>query len=557
MSAEHSQTEGAAGAQGSAGARPHDVLEVLAEFELGLESLKTLCAQRQELQVQLEERKADLDRREGVIAQAERLQRENEVRASELEKARGLLEADRREFDAEAERRLAEVESRRADLESRSAELGDRADRIAAQLEEIAARENALSQQHEALGAERKAAEGLRAALAAKDAELVRRDSQARALAEELSRLKSAAASEGSQARAKAEEYGRLAGEHAAKAEELSAQVASLREQLAIVEESRTTGEERIAELESLLRQEREQAATRPAAWDPPQTWVEKRKRRLAKYREAVHRQSLKVRKAGEALKKRYEQCEQVLSMRAELFSVRERVLEAERRVQKRKAGATAAVIVFCAAATVAVLGALSWAVSRQVAPAMFEATSMIGADGRGRELNEAELEEWTRFHEQLLQDPVFHSAAADRYRRQGVPELGEPAAVAGMIRERLTTEAVEEGTLTLRLRAEGSARTERDLDLLTSALASHANAEQQRRIDGGVTKVAQAAKAGAEPIDQMRNIYALAGTGGGSLIAGLMGIVAWRRLSRAKTAFEMDNHINQTLGSPKFASIS
>lgn len=623
MSSEQVKSEG--NAAEPRGAAKQDVLSVLSEFELGLESLKTLYKQRQELQGQLEAREAEVSKREqaaarsseeiqGLIAKFEQDRKGFDARAAEVETGRKHLEEERQDFDQEAERRLGEIESKRRAVEEESKALTAHAEQIAGQLEDIARRENELASEREKLSAERRSAESLRGAVASKDAELVRRDTQLRALGEAVTQLRKdlAAAeelrdeitgreeqlrSEIKQLREQASAKGGESSERERQLESLITQLRSriettiaeqekrekqlqatidelkaqleqaagegaesdetrrLRDGLAAAKQELKSAGEHARALDAALREAR--AGKGDAGGASSEEWVLRRKARLGQYRTALRRQSEKVRKASDALKKRYEQCEQVLSMRAELFVIRERVVEAERRAQRRRSTTTAAVIMFCIVGTLAIVGTLSWAISRQVVPATFEATSVLEADGRGRELNEAELDEWVRFHQQLLNDPIFHADAAERFKRQGLADLGDPGVIAKLIKESLKTETLRDGTLTMRLREEGASRTERDLDILTASLAAEANAQQQRRVDGGVTKVKQSAKAGADPVDQTQNIYALVMTGVGALVSGLIGVLTWGRLSRAKSAFEMDNQINESLNSPKFAKIS
>ncbi|NUQ67223.1 MAG: hypothetical protein HUU18_02935 [Phycisphaerales bacterium] len=596
-----------------------DVMRVLAEFELGLESLKTLYAQRQALQAEVEERLGKVEAREAELREQEaglvRAREELDATRQQIEKSRTEVSEDKADFEEEADKRLAEIERKRAENEARSRELGAQAEALASQLEDLSRRESGLSAQRESMLDEAKTLDQVRSQLAAREAELVRRDGQIRQLQEELARVREAAQASaqrgqesGSREQALAGEVMRLRGEVGALNETLSAgqaraetieaalrereaEAERLRDEVRALREAGTTND--TAELERViealrdrlkgeihsredLRHRLETADSELAAMTqrcaqaeaerahaptqgemPARTplWVENRKARLMRYRAAIADRSRKLRKAGEALTKRYEQCEQVLAMRADLYTARERIVEAEKRLSGRRAGTHAGAIVLSAVASVAIIATLSWAISRHVVPATFEASSVIAADGRGRELNDAELEEWQRFHEQLLKDPVFHSAASERFQRQGVEEYAQPAGVARLVSRSLRTESGVPGTLNLRLAAPGAPRAERDLEILTAALASQANAAQQRRIDGGVTKVEQSAKAGDQPIDNTQNLWALCMAGVGTVAAGLLGLVVWRRLSRVKSEFEADTHVTRTLDPARVAN--
>ena len=280
------------------------------------------------------------------------------------------------------------------------------------------------------------------------------------------------------------------------------------------------------------------------------------RRERLRRYRAAVRAQLEKVRKAGEIVKKRYEQAEQVLSHRAELAAIRERVIEAERATQAGRATTRVAQIIFFSVAVVAILGAMSWAVSRQISPAAFMAQSTISADGRGRDLLPAELDEWARFHEGVLKDPLFHEATSERFKRLGLAQLGTPVAVRDMINTSITTDDATPGQLHIRMIGTGADRTERVMEAFTSAFASFANSLQQKRIDGAATKVAQAASVGEEPIDNTRTYYALGILGAGFAVVSTAALGIWSRLARAKTSFELDQHVAAALVGTQWADL-
>jgi len=650
-----------------------DVLQVLSEFESGLESLKVLYAERKALEARLREREQELgDRADQVEARTRELGELSARLASsqaELESFRGLvaereaeLAARLRELDdtrqsktddlRRAEELLSqtrqELEVQRERLTRDAHALEDRSRALEETTAELDGKFKALAKDRESIIRERREAESLRAELSQQLDEIKRREAVARDQAPRIADLESRLAAAGATI---AQRDAAAAGLNATVAA-FEAQVAELR----LLNEATPVGEIEAREAEALARAEIAAAATRhanltdvtleyEALWTLERTEaaraalalaqrdqelaelegvldalrgrlkseiglrddaatraasssvaheeaaarvhglegelqalrteaeglrkrsakststgttaavhpavvkaLETRRRRLRRYRELVRGQAGKVRKAGDALKKRYEQCEQVMAQRAELAAARHKIIEAERRVQAQRAGGRAAAVLLCAVCILGILGGMSWAISSEVAPATFLATSVVRADGRGRELNPAELEEWQRFHEELIADPRFHEAAADRFKRQAVTTLSTPAQVAEMIRLRLTTESITPGELTLSLRDQGASRTARTLETFTAAFASNANASQQRRIDGGVTQVVQPAKAGTEPIDQTRTYWALSMLGGSAAAALLVSLLIYRRLAGAKTDFERDGHVASTL---------
>lgn len=325
--------------------------------------------------------------------------------------------------------------------------------------------------------------------------------------------------------------------------------------------EALRAAEDRAAEADKIvvrLREELAKARTRTVGTVDPQLVerLTRRRERLRKYRSAVRDQADKVRKASEIVKKRYDQAEQVLSHRAELAAIRERVIDADRRSQSGRARTRAVQISFFAVAIVAILGGMSWAISSQVAPAAFMAESTVSADGRGRELSAAELDEWKSFHEGVLKDPLFHEAAAERFKRLGLMQLATPVAVREVIDTSITTDDSRPGELSIRMIGAGAARTERVMEAFTAAFASYANSMQQKRIDGSATKVLKPASVSGEPIDNTRTYYALGFMGAGLVVVFAAALAVWSKLARAKTSFEMDQQVASALVGTQWADL-
>lgn len=271
---------------------------------------------------------------------------------------------------------------------------------------------------------------------------------------------------------------------------------------------------------------------------------METRRRRLKLMHAMLRDRTDKVRKASEALRHRFEQCEGVLKQRAELAATRERIIEAEKRIQNASSRTRAAAVTLCAVATMGVIGGLSWALARQVAPATFVATAELAADGRGRTLQPGELQEWQNYHEKMFSDPRFHQMAAERFQRLGMASVGTPTDVKRLVEERIRWESLNPGQMSLHLQGQGSRNTERMLNTFAAAFASHANAAQTARTDGGVTRVTQEARTGDEPIDNTRTYWALAMMGIGTSICFFVATALWKKLAGAKTAFEQDHQI-------------
>ncbi|GEM_PF-1513575 len=329
-----------------------------------------------------------------------------------------------------------------------------------------------------------------------------------------------------------------------------------LTEHLQTTEHQLSDAMSRVVALEIRLRSHNEDGGYVLGTWRTPES-MERHRQRLLLARSMMRDQTDKIRKGSEALRKRFEQTERVLSQRAELAQARERVIDAERRVQSAAAKSKVAVVFLCITGSIGILGGLSYGLARELAPATFVATSVITADGRGRELNTAELAEWKTYHENILHDARFHQMAAERFQRVGIDTLSSASAAQQLAERSIDVQERAPGELILALAGEGATRTERVLDTLTAALVSHANAAQTARVDGSVTAVKQQAKSGTDPIDKTRLYWALGMLGAGIVVCGLAAIGLWRKLSGAKTKFESDTHLAAVLDQARWGDVN
>jgi chemotaxis protein histidine kinase CheA len=577
-----------------------DIMDVLSEFETGLESLKALYSQRQRLQSRIREQEDQCKQRETAVAQRaaelERVSQEQQKKAAEVDrvsqeqqKLAAELEESRRQFAKDQEVRQQEwgqIEVVRAQSaaaaaahEAKSKELTARIESLGQQLEQAKSEATRYAQHAAKLEsgngeADAKARDA--AARATKSEQELR--SQTDHLNARIAELETKWTHEKSNAaqlsaalvkhQADAAELEKVVGELKARFKDEVGSQDEVRKQLESAEDSLAKANSRaetlqtkltalLAEVAAFKEQAEKQPKNSKVLMPASTASILRRRQRLKLYRDLVREQSLKVRKANDALKKKIETCEQVLAQRSELAMIRDRVLEAERRLQRRAAGNRSVVTLLCTLAVVAVLAALSWTLAREVAPATYMATSAIKADGRSRELNRAELEEWTSFHTAMLKDPMFHEAAADRFKRAGFAKLGTPEAVAELIRNDVSSESPNPGELQLHLKATGQDRTQRTLETFTAALASQANAQLTKRIDGGVTAVSLQATVAGEPLDNTRMLYFV-----GILMMGMTACIVfvaalWKRLSRAKTAFEQDEVVSNALDDTKWAAFA
>lgn len=251
-----------------------------------------------------------------------------------------------------------------------------------------------------------------------------------------------------------------------------------------------------------------------------------------------------KIRKAGEALATRFEQCELVLSMRQDVLNSKRSVEAVHRQQTARDARGKATTAAFFLTCAAGILAGVSWLAAGQVAPETYLAKVTLTADNRDRKLADTDLEEWRNFHKSMLDDPRFLQFASERLAKQGIPALGTPGALKERMKTDMTVSEPNPGELTLQMKGVGKEKLERDLQAIALSIQSQAREARERRIDGASTTVPEAAKAGEGPIESQRIFYA-AGIWASLLIVlgGVTGFV-WRRLSQAKLQFEAGNSL-------------
>lgn len=530
---------------------------VLADREAALES------RRAEWERQAASRAAETDALREAAASASRLADESRTRLEEQQQRYDELQARFEEQQARFEEERARAAEEHARLQAREreqqaaiAELSAQVDRARIGIEELTAR---LSQAEAQAAAARKDAEQQREQAAALQARCARaekalQDFQAQmagdaaAAAEPLARLsrelEEAAAERDDLRRRLAEATERIKTVESRRAEEhqVAAQAAQAREK-----ELRAL-RERVATLEAELSQAAAPGGTPGGVSDPKEVLrLALRRRRLAQYRRALESHAAKVRKAGEALQRRYELCEQVLAQRAELAAAKQSLAEAHAAIERRRAGGRALGVVCFLVLTLATLGGASWALAWSLFPGTYIASVTLRADNPSRTLGDAELAEWTRYHAERLADPQFVAAAAERMQARGIASLASPGALAARFESDLRHGSVEPGSITLEWTGKGSSATARELTQVAAALASFANDRRFTRADGAATRVdGEVAVVG--PFDNSRllgaaGIFAVLSV----LVLGLIAL-AWHRLASAKTMFENEAALNEIL---------
>ncbi len=315
-----------------------DILDVLSEFETGLESLKALYSQRQQ---PFRPASASTGSGSSIVRRrfAQRLRREVEAGCQgtaeaggrSLIQVRARLEEREQEVAAsikviEAQAKIKALDSEQAGkLDEKLKEAAAARDKAVADAEKLAARVADLETKWTA----EKAQSGrLMAQLAQQESDT---EGGGKALAETQARLK-----EETTAREQLRKQLEAAADALTKA---NARAETLQTKLAAVQ----------AEVTAFREQASRQAAAPKALVSSSAASVLRRRQRLKTYRDLVRDQAMKVRRASDAIKKKMEACEQVLANRAELAAIRDRVLEGERRLQRHRAGSRSAVVMLCA----------------------------------------------------------------------------------------------------------------------------------------------------------------------------------------------------------------
>ncbi|MEZ6233148.1 MAG: hypothetical protein R3B68_03055, partial [Phycisphaerales bacterium] len=551
----------------------------------------TAAAATAELGAEREARRGDQEK----LAKAQEALHEAEQRAKalarELDEARAALAAAERERDelrTRLEQAVAEAGAASGDagtgtdpaeVASLKAALKDANTQIAALNEQIDMATAASASGGGKNANARAQLEKAMARIAALETEKREREparqealEKAAALEEEIKRLTVAAAGlehELSQARATIDAMAGK-GDQAAEIARLSQELTVARDELAMTRErlaafeggEAPSGEQAGAMRETMDRQAREIAALKErieeikAAAPRGDAWNENRRRRLKKAKSLIGVQSGKIRKASQALADRFDACEKLLSQRGELAKAARAIESSQNAIAGERRFSR---VVFSLVACLALLGgvgALSWMLAEEFAPATYAASASLRAEGR-RELSAAERAEWQRFIEERLTHPAFIEMAAERMKRRGIVSLGEAGPLSSHLTATMSFDSNADGQLKIEMRGPGRLATERVLDTYVTALVSDANANRMTSVIGAVTVVGEEAHAPREPLESDRMMYAAIGSGGGIVLVGILGFVMWSRLARGMEKFEEQTRLAFLLDDARWANPS
>lgn len=511
------------------------------EMRLGRESLDTRKAELDRLADELGQRESELEERADEIGDAETLRLELEQSVAERDRMQEHADAMRSEVSA-LRYKITEAEAEADQARADHAKAAEAAANLGKQRRAIEEERNALAERASEL--ETKVAElSEQAARLEVDLERTAReraslssnaDDQVTQLVAEVDRL----TGELTTLDQKLEEKTEAAEQNRVAKIKAEHERDDLAQRLEIAEGQLEEAHQRITDLEAGLDRARADIGAHPSAASSNE-WVRNRRERLQLCKKLINRQSSKIRKASELLTQRFAQCEEVLSMRAEVLAARRETEELREKIESKRAANKAGWLVAAGAVALLALSALSWLIAGEVAPATYAATAVIVAEADGRRITPEERAEWQQYHTELLGNPRFLERASDRLTQRGLAERTEAGSLAGRLARDLTQLSVEDGRLTLELRGPGKARTERELDTIARTLISESNAARQRRAVGVTASMAEAPSAG-EPIDTSRPMYAAIGVCLAALLTLMFGSTVWRRMAKASRDHEL-----------------
>ncbi len=293
-----------------------------------------------------------------------------------------------------------------------------------------------------------------------------------------------------------------------------------------------------IAELNELLEGMESQGAIKS------DEWTVSRRERLLRMKSILRVQSDKIRRATEALRDRYDQCEQVLTKRTELVDAYQAVTDAQAKLAKGEARSGALMGLSGFGLLLMIIAGMSWFVAGQVTPGAYASSITLTAKAGERTLTTEDIESWQGYVQQLTTDPQFIEKAAQGMKRRGITDLAVPGVLSAHMSESLDVVVAEPGSIHFEYRGQGPARTQRILDTYALTISAQANAARARRIDGALTSIVENASAGQAPLDSARIQTAGMIFGGSSLATFTLGGLFWRRLSKVKANFERDSRI-------------
>lgn len=230
--------------------------------------------------------------------------------------------------------------------------------------------------------------------------------------------------------------------------------------------------------------------------------WLASRPGRLRNIRAALRRRALELRAWRDELSRR----ESALESLPALTLHHGCCVKPQQRNSQHPRGFTKAAGV---ALLLATLGGASWMLSGLFGNTIFEANATLGVHPEDRPLSVEELMQWNIVHRELLSDPLFHAAAAARFRNIGEYELADASRLGRFITSSVTVESHKEGELVIRLRDARPEDAQRRLESIASALTCYINGAANLRLESATTKIAVTPIALETPISSDRSGWA------------------------------------------------
>lgn len=505
----------------------------IAGRESEVESRENSLADRerrvQELEPALEERRAAVEKQEAELGDRQRALEEAEAKVRDIEQryAGREQELSRREAEVEQKaanieeegrqsaRRLHQAESLKRQAEQVQRQTQERMADLETELEEARTRLKEADARIEELRAGAESAGDT----SAMEAEIARRDE---ALEEMRKRLKKSESERA--ALAEALESARTEASRGAPPEEIARR------------------DEAISELKTRLKKAKvmydrvnEELARAKAAGGSTRSneFNARRRQRLRRQKELLAEQGRKLAQARQSLARKQQQCEQVLELKSQLSKEHAALAATKQKIEKKAAKSKAGVFMLCIVASLAIIAGLSWEVAGRIQPGVYLATSTLEIERSGSTPTAAQASAWQSYHEKLLDDPQLIERAAERMKKRGIAELGNPTDLRERLESDLDVSSGKDGRLTLTLSGEGASRTERVLQTLVGAITDFANDTRSLRADGRATIVSQRAEADDAPIEDRRlELFGMiAGSGAALLLLGTL--VSWRMMTR------------------------
>jgi hypothetical protein len=282
----------------------------------------------------------------------------------------------------------------------------------------------------------------------------------------------------------------------------------------------------------------------------PPERVVS-RMRRLRACRNVVSARARKLRRAGEVLQQRVEQCDTLLQQRRELAAAKRALDELHRRVESARAKQSTALQLCVWLVTLSTLAGLSWVIAGRYSPPSYASKTVIAAETDGA--NAGDVGAWDEFHIELLTHPRLIERVAARLQRRGMTDVGTVDAVRTMIDNSLTHRELSPGRLEVEVIAQGRERSTRLLETYVTALVAEANEARPRRRDGMATVIELEPQAGEEPVADLRPKYAGIGLAISAGTAALLWFGLWSAMSKVRARYESSSRLDEILNEARW----